>query len=462
VPAAAPVRITIELGPRRVTICLALLAALNAFLLFTTDAVMEATQAGSLPAGAATTKLLRHLNLSYENVTATWYSSMLILAVALMAALCFAVDAAHASSNGAGVRERWLARAWLAVALVFTLLSLDELGSLHERIGGVPSLNLVSGVEVGWVYILALPIALVGAGLLAFAWVRLRKHPLVCVLFAAGTILYLSVPVLEHGENLVHEAAGWADDVKRPVFDFVREEGTELFGSLLFLAATAVYALQRTRDHAQRTRSAPAIVFHAEPRVVLAFTAVLVALGDLLMRASRRAVLDLPAIDSGIPNNWFPAALAAVAAFAALATRDRARATRQGGAGVYVGVAAYACLVSAYYGAHWRGWLNALRTPAWSPAGPVNGTLIAVAALLALFLARNAARGTARAASLALPLAMALALSGWGRTGDAGWVDYWACASLLFAIVAHLLERSPAEAPAATPPALTARPTSRQ
>src|SRR6185503_7449587 len=151
--------------------------------------------------------------------------------VALTSMLCFAADAAHAPSGDDGRRERWLARAWIAVALVFALLSLDELGSLHERIGGVPSLNLVSGVEVGWVYILALPIALVGAGLLAFAWIRLRKHPLVCVLFAAGTLLYLAVPLLEHGENLVHEAAGWADDVKRPVFDFVREEGTEVFGS---------------------------------------------------------------------------------------------------------------------------------------------------------------------------------------------------------------------------------------
>jgi hypothetical protein len=54
----------------------------------------------------------------------------------------------------------------------------------------------------------------------------------------------------------------------------------------------------------------------------------------------------------------------------------------------------------------------------------------------------------ARATSLAWPLVLALALSGWDHRGDAGWLDYWACALLLVATVAHLLERSPAEAPA--------------
>src|SRR6185436_18577903 len=211
-------------------------------------------------------------------------------------------------------------------------------------------------VEVGWVYILALPIALVGAGLLAFAWIRLRQHPLVCVLFAAGTILYLAVPVLEHGENLVHEAAGWADDVKRPVFDYVREEGTEVFGSLCFLAATAVYALRRARERGRETRTAPAISFPTDPRLALLAVLVLAALGDVLMRASRIAAQDLPAIDSGIPNNWFPSALAAIAAASAFATWDRARAARDRAAGVYLAISALAIGLSAYYGAHWRGW----------------------------------------------------------------------------------------------------------
>jgi hypothetical protein len=173
----------------------------------------------------------------------------------------------------------------------------------------------------------------------------------VCVLFAAGTLLYLAVPLLEHGENLVHEAAGWADDVKRPVFDYVREEGTEVFGSLCFLAATAVYALRRALERGRETRTAPAISFPTDPRLALLAVLVLAALGDVLMRASRIAAQD-PARDRlRHPEQLVSERAAAIAAAAAFATQDRARAARDRAAGVYLAISAFGIVLS---GVLWR------------------------------------------------------------------------------------------------------------
>ena len=44
---------------------------------------------------------LRLLDLARENTIATWYSSMLLLSVAVMSAVCFSADWQRASTTGA-------------------------------------------------------------------------------------------------------------------------------------------------------------------------------------------------------------------------------------------------------------------------------------------------------------------------------------------------------------------------
>jgi hypothetical protein len=80
---------------------------------------------------------LVQLYLGAENVVATWYASMLFLAVALAALLAFAVERKQKRPGWRG----WRAHGWTLATAVFIILSLDEIGSFHERLGLLRSSN---------------------------------------------------------------------------------------------------------------------------------------------------------------------------------------------------------------------------------------------------------------------------------------------------------------------------------
>ena len=75
--------------------------------------------------------VLVQFHLGAENVVAAWYSSMLLLLVAVVCVMAYALDRRHAH----GWFRRTLAMGWLPLAAAFTVLSLDEVGSIHERVG---------------------------------------------------------------------------------------------------------------------------------------------------------------------------------------------------------------------------------------------------------------------------------------------------------------------------------------
>jgi hypothetical protein len=92
-------------------------------------------------------RVLYHFNLAVEMNGAAWWSSLLLLLNSLMA------------------YQRWARRdpasgAWMILAVAFALLSLDEIGSLHEFAGNLP---------IGNVSILVLNAPLAGAALLGGA-----------------------------------------------------------------------------------------------------------------------------------------------------------------------------------------------------------------------------------------------------------------------------------------------------
>lgn len=112
--------------------------------------------------------------LPWENNAAVWFSSVTFLVAGLTAMLCFIVDqrlneATAEPPNG----RRILSLGWIAVAIVFTLLSWDELASLHERIDELPlPPNLFVSVRgIGaWAGALIIPILFVAAALIGFAF----------------------------------------------------------------------------------------------------------------------------------------------------------------------------------------------------------------------------------------------------------------------------------------------------
>lgn len=100
-------------------------------------------------------RLLGHLDLYAENNVAVWWSGTLLLLIALHA---FDGFFRHRSA------EPRRGRAWLAVGLIAAALSLDEVGSLHERVALAGS----ASHGVGGSGALA-PFGLVLIGLLAYA-----------------------------------------------------------------------------------------------------------------------------------------------------------------------------------------------------------------------------------------------------------------------------------------------------
>lgn len=273
---------------------------------------------------AVISSVLVQFHLATENVLAAWYSSMLLLSVALAACLAYAVERRQ---NRTGV-DRWLSAGWLLVAAAFAGLSLDEIGSFHERLGMVQR-----GAQAarGWVYALIVPILLTAAFLLAFAWVRLRHARGALGLFVVGIGLFLSNPVLELIEMSL--LRGGARDLVVHNALLVIEEGiVELGGALCFLLAVLVYVRYAAGGGPHEFR-----IGHRRGLPIVAAVGVLLAAG---VPFTHWFVRQLPPGDTGIPDNWFPAA--ALYGFALLHRTTQGRKGRP--------LAATALVLSAFFG----------------------------------------------------------------------------------------------------------------
>ena len=245
-------------------------------------------------------------HLGTENVLAVWYSSMLLLAVGVAGFGAFAL---------ADRRDGWLRHGWLLFAAVFLLLSLDELGSFHERVGMLPYMPGAGGVAVGWIYVLAVPITAVGLFMLVFAWRYLRRVPGTFRLVALGVGFFLLNPVVERVEMaMIHGKGAAAETWQRLLHDVLQvleEGGLELFGILCFLGAVLNWI------RATSGESLSWVVDHRHLRWFTRAGTAALAGGALV---SGWIVNRLPEGDTGIAENWF-AAVAWAAAGALLAAR---------------------------------------------------------------------------------------------------------------------------------------------
>jgi hypothetical protein len=220
------------------------------------------------------------LNLAAENVLAAWYASMLLLAVAAAALLCYFTDRTQATTRS----ERRLSLGWLAFTGIFVLLSFDELAAMHERLGALPALNPFGDRALGWVALLAIPIGAVGLFMLWFAWATLKRRPISAWLIAVGAALFLSIPVQEHFEVrlILGDGPGLG---QRPILGALLEEGAEVFGSTCFLAAmllNVAAAANRPRSPDAQPRTG-VIVPYSPRHATLIGAGVAVVLGGALL-----------------------------------------------------------------------------------------------------------------------------------------------------------------------------------
>lgn len=256
----------------------------------------------------------RAVSLGAEDNLGAWYSSLLLLAVSLAWLTCFLLDAQRAWRFG-----------WLILAALFLALSLDEAGSFHERLGALPGRNQLQ--------VVAIPLAVVGLFMTAFGWVRLRQSWRGVALLVLAFAMYASVPLQEHLIEVLRGAGRYGASWHSNAVDVVLEEGSELLGTLAFLAAALAYV----HDLAvRRGYAAPGVWLEAPVSLDARLWTRIVA-GAIAVWAAGFAVIELtvrvlPHSDFkpgqlGSPSAWFGSMFGVLIGGAALALA-RAGATR--------------------------------------------------------------------------------------------------------------------------------------
>ncbi len=299
------------------------------------------------------TSFLVQCNLADENVLAAWYSSMLLLFVAVFSLLCFAADIQRARSSF----ERFLSWGWVIFALLFWGLSLDEVGSLHEGIGLIPGLRSLGSGSLGWTSVLILPICGVGLFMLIFGWVQLKRYPRALLFLTLGVILFLSVPLQEKIEMRVLASLADIAPGQRPIWHILVEEGSEIFGSLSFFCAMAIYLSIAVKENPRRDQvgnlELPLVL---KRRPLLAGAALFVGVSAISMFMLQWASPILSTGEEGvdgIPQNWFPSMLAALIALFCLQLSKTEFALRRA---LSLLTAGLAIVLSAYWGSNWAGY----------------------------------------------------------------------------------------------------------
>jgi len=368
--------------------------------------------------------VLIQLDLAAPNVAANWYASMLLLAVATAAVLCFVLDRSR-SPTWPGRCTVW---GWLLLALLFMLLSIDQMGSLHER--------LVSEVPVPFGQDEPLgigPSAAIALLILAFGWMHARGVPWFFPFLLLGVTRLFSLSLHEQTTSTLVEVAQETSAWTMRELAVVLQESAKLFGTLSFLGAMGVYL---TSSDAVRANEHPLIVVRLRTVLVsIGGLMAVFALGMVLAPLLPRGTLGNPV---GSPRNWFPAAVCLLAAVPCVQIHLEPRGTPKGGRSVYLLTALYSLGVSAYIGAivyaygHWGRF--------YVPEIVIHALLAAAALVLAVRLARRIDSTAAKITSFVWGLMMAAAF-----TVARPWIPsiaFVAFALLLLTLPLHLERRT--------------------
>jgi len=260
---------------------------------------------------------LVQFNLASENNIATWYSSMLIAMASFASLLCFTLDYFSAISS----KEKLLSFGWLVFAFIFILLSLDELGSVHEMLGQLFYLNQAKDEKAGWIIVLTVPIILVAIFMIGFGLFKLLQNPKSFLFLIAGVIFYLINPVLEHFEmNILFNSSTVVDWYKHDLLIAI-EECCEIFGTTFFIMYFLFYLIKR-RDILIRNKQSISLSKSGKNIYLLSVTTIFIFIAIVftfyLFFGSR-----LPKGDTGIALNWFPALFSFMAFLILLSTYNR-------------------------------------------------------------------------------------------------------------------------------------------
>lgn len=251
--------------------------------------------------------VLKELTLASENTIATWYSSKLFLLVGVMAFVCFWMQRKSSKNR----KEKMLSYGWLIFFLIFTLLSFDEIGSMHERIGNIHALNPLGDYPLGWVFLLGIPIVLVAVFMLIFSYIQIKRAPWAAVFAVAAILLFLSIPVQEFIEVQAWQSSPNMATWKRPVQFLLLEEGSEIFGASFMFVSTLIYIryLSRPKEKLVLGKSLIIKLHMNKNRAMVWGSLSSIGLALLVMIAENNLLLAAEG-DIGVMWNWLPAATA--------------------------------------------------------------------------------------------------------------------------------------------------------
>lgn len=285
-------------------------------------------------------------SLASENTIATWYSSKLFFLVALVSFFCFLIQKEKENKN-------YLSYGWLIFFAIFTVLSYDEIASMHERIGNIAALNPFGDGPPGWIILLTIPIVVVGGFMLWFCWIQAKKAPYAVVFAAIGILLFLTIPLQE-----LFETEAWLNSSNpaswmRPVHFLLLEEGSELFGATFMFISIILFARSANGTTAVLKFSDKLeFAFHLKKNIFFKIsTAILLLLGLLMILLENSDLLEAEG-EMGVSRNWFPSVTAFLAAILSLFIFYKRKKTGFLDQSVYFYLAIFCLFLSCYYGSY--------------------------------------------------------------------------------------------------------------
>jgi hypothetical protein len=247
-------------------------------------------------------RLLQHTDLGSENVLAAWWTAALLMGVAAAAVLCWA--SCRKRTGG----RRMVTLGWLGVAAACVLLSLDELGAVHERLRLGPPGSTPSMLQDANLLTLALAAAV--GPVLAFVLALIRTRHRVSAALVVAALGLFGVAVLADHEEAPLLPFLAPDETGRPLVALLVEEGAELGGVLLLLAA-ALYFLAdaaRQRRMVGGDEDVPLDLSFRSFRIAGLAAPFVAGAGMIAMLFLQEGVLEHRRYDD--PIIWFPSMLA--------------------------------------------------------------------------------------------------------------------------------------------------------
>lgn len=356
---------------------------------------------------------LKQLDLQAENVIATWYSSMILFLTAIMSAVCFIADKSRFTVKPV----KYLNYGWLLFALIFTLLSFDEMGSFHEEMGSQPLFRLAGeylgmGQGSGWIIFMVL-IGLVGLFMFSFSLIRLRQSPWALIFIIIGILLFLSNRFQEDYEINAMRAAPDPDKWIRPVFLILLEEGSEIFGTWCFLISTTLYALQTTRKkNAPRGAHSKGIIigFVLNQKITIIVIGMLILLMGISTVLSSMYFNNEMGYEKGIAKNWFPSITAFLNSIICLYIFT-ARGSINRNKIIYLFLSMFSMLLSLYYGSNMYSNYMHIWTHSYNTVIVFNTVTILFSLSFGIVLLRRVQDNLWRVAILVSVIALILALT---------------------------------------------------